>query len=88
MVFMNETVRAVVLYSAWCKTVAGCEWKKIYLASLSASKRKKVKFQPVGTTFKFDAGKKILSDEGIEILYIIGGQKITVISAKQYPFYC
>lgn len=39
---------------------------------------KKVKLLPGETTFKFGAGGKIQSDEGMEIPCIISGQKITL----------
>lgn len=40
LVLMSETVTAAVLDSVYGKTVAGCEWKEMYLISLSASGKK------------------------------------------------
>ena len=43
-----------------------------------ACERKEVKYLADGTTFKFDAGNKIQSDEGMEVPCIISGQKINL----------
>ena len=43
-VLMAETANAAVLDSACSKTVAGRAWKEMYLASLSDSEKKQVKF--------------------------------------------
>ena len=77
-VLMSETANAAVLDSACSKTVAGRAWKEMYLASLSANERRQVKFLPGGTTFKFGAGNKMKSKEGMEIPCDIGGLKTTV----------
>ena len=77
-ILMSETANAAILDSACSKTVAGRAWKEMYLASLSVDERKHVKFLPGGTTFKFGAGNKIQSEEGMEIPCVIGGLETTV----------
>ena len=77
LVFMSETINAVVLDCACSKTIAGHEGKEMHLASLLESVRKEVRFIPGGTTFKFGVEDKIQFDEGMEIPCIITGQKVT-----------
>lgn len=66
-VFISKAVNVAILFSAYSKTIASCEWRKIYLALLLANERKKVKFLPGTRTFKFGARNKIQSHEWIEI---------------------
>ncbi|KAJ8023896.1 hypothetical protein HOLleu_36466 [Holothuria leucospilota] len=74
-VLMAETANAAVLDSACSKTVAGRAWKEmyLYLASLSDSEKKQVKFLSGRTMFKFGAGNKIQSEGQMEIPCVIGG---------------
>lgn len=79
-VFMLETIHSAVLDSACSKTVAGEQWKELYLSSLSEQEKSKIKMYPSNTTFKFGSGDKLTSKKCMEIPCIIGGRHSTIKS--------
>ena len=62
---MQEAVDMAIMDSACTKT--GCMWRDICLESLSKEERKKIKYYPGGTNFKFGKETKIRSTEKLGI---------------------
>ena len=79
-VLMTEAAHAAILDSACTKTVTGRAWKDMYVASLSATERQRIKLTPSDTKFKFGGEKMVKSDERMEFPCKIAGRETVVVT--------
>ena len=78
-IYISHT-NAAILDSACSKTVAGKAWKENYLASLDKDKETVKIYDTEDTYFKFGSGKRLVSNQVMEIPCVIGGIPRTILS--------
>ena len=71
-VFVSESFDSEVIDTAYTSTVCGRTWLDRYVSSLEAGQRKEIVRNHSDVTFRFDNGRKIVSQESVTIPAKIG----------------